>query len=113
MTDKQFNILWADSLESTDRDYYVAEWATSSVWGEPADLTDADLLEIAAKLDNLWAVAHMSVKDICKAANLTQVALAIKFCIPIRTVEDWCRGIRQVPHYIRLMMAESLGLIAR
>lgn len=60
-----------------------------------------------------YKAADMSVKDICKAAGLTQKALADRFSIPIRTVEDWCRGVSKCPLYTRLMMAECLGLYGR
>lgn len=60
-----------------------------------------------------WDAAHMSVKDICKTAGLTQAGLSQRFGIPKRTVEDWCRGAAKCAAYIRLMMSESLGLIKR
>lgn len=113
ITDKDFSAIWGEALASTDRDVYVSEWSTSSIWGAPEDLTDDDLLDIAAKLGSVWDVAHMSVKDICKAAGLTQTGLAQRFCIPRRTVEDWCRGVRKAADYDRLMMAELLGLLKR
>lgn len=51
-----------------------------------------------------------SVRDIAAAAGLNQRELAERFGIPRRTVEDWCRGVRQCPPYVRLMMQECLGL---
>ena len=108
MSDKNFYQLWGEALTSTDRDFYVSEWSTSSLFPE-----DSDLLENAEYLGKLWDVAHMSVKGICKAAGLTQAALAQRFCIPKRTVEDWCGERRACSDYIRLMMAECLGLLSR
>ena len=58
-----------------------------------------------------WDAAHMDVKSICRAANLTQSALAARFGIPKRTVEDWCRGVAKCAPYIRRMMCECLGLL--
>ena len=113
MTDKQFYIVWGEALKSSDRDVYISEWSTSSIWGQPEDLSDNGLLEIAAKLGNIWDVAHMSVKDLCKAAGMTQAAFAQWRCIPKRTVENWCGGQRGCTDYDRLMMAELLGLIKR
>ncbi len=60
-----------------------------------------------------WDAAHMDVKSICRVANLTQSALAARFGIPKRTVEDWCRGVSKCAPYIRLMMCECLGLIEK
>lgn len=53
----------------------------------------------------------LTIREICAAANLTQAALAARFQIPKRTVEDWCTGRRTCAPYIRLMMCELLGLI--
>lgn len=52
----------------------------------------------------------LTVREICTAANLTQSALAVRFGIPKRTVEDWCAERRTCAPYIRRMMCECLGL---
>lgn len=113
MNDRDFNIVWGEALRSSDRDTYISEWATSSIWGLPEDLTDDDLTDIATKLGNIWDAAHMSVKEICKAAGLTQACLAQKLCAPLSTVENWCRGVNKCPNYTRLMILEKLGLLVR
>ncbi|MGM9549029.1 MAG: helix-turn-helix domain-containing protein [Faecousia sp.] len=46
-------------------------------------------------------------------AGLSQRKLAERFCIPVRTVEDWCAGKRIPPDYVRMMIQESLGLLRR
>ena len=53
----------------------------------------------------------LTVREICTAANLTQSALAARFGIPQRTVENWCTGSRACAPYIRRMMMECLGLL--
>lgn len=52
--------------------------------------------------------ACKSVKEMIKQAGLTQRAMAEKFGIPLRTVEDWCRGVHRCPLYVRLMIHECL-----
>lgn len=106
-----FTTLWADALTASDRDAYVSDWALSSIWGDdPESEIPAERIEY---LGQIWDAAHMDVKSICRAANLTQAALAQRFCIPKRTVEDWARGVRTAPDYIRLMMCELLRLVKR
>ena len=70
---------------------------------EPAQPTPADA----------WDAAHMDVKSICRAAHLTQAALAARFGIPKRTVENWCSGANKCPDYTRRMMCECLGLLEK
>ena len=55
----------------------------------------------------------LTVRQICEVAGLTQAALATRFGIPKRTVEDWCRGVSKCAPYIRLMMCECLCLIEK
>ena len=60
-----------------------------------------------------WDSAHMDINSICRAAHLTQSALAARFGIPKRTVEDWCRGVAKCAPYTRRMMCECLGLLEK
>ncbi len=46
----------------------------------------------------------MSIKDIMEEYSYTQTALAKKFNIPLRTVQDWSRGVRVPPSYVVEMM---------
>lgn len=104
MTDKQFNILWKEAISDDDRDVYISDWALSSIWEGENDITEAaDVCGI------IWDVAHMSVAEIRTHTGLTQAEFATKFCVPLRTVQNW--EYRGCPDYIRLMMARIIGLI--
>ena len=48
------------------------------------------------------------VRELCREHGLTQRALAERFGIPLRTVEDWCTGKHKCPEYVVRMMAELL-----
>ena len=111
MNDAIFSNLWGEALTSTDRDAYVSDWSLSSIWVDSSE--ECIPQERIDYLNQLWDAAHMSVKDICKVANLSQTNLATRFCIPRRTVEDWCRGISKCADYIRLMMILNLGILTR
>ena len=50
----------------------------------------------------------MEIKLICEKYGLTQTALAKRFDIPIRTVQDWYSGRRNPPLYVVGMMMELL-----
>lgn len=49
-----------------------------------------------------------TIKDICTEYNLSQTALAKRFGIPLRTVQDWYAGRRVPPEYVIGMMIEIL-----
>lgn len=50
----------------------------------------------------------MTVREICERYTLTQTALAKRFDIPLRTVQDWYAGKRVPPPYVVKMMVELI-----
>jgi DNA-binding transcriptional regulator YiaG len=50
----------------------------------------------------------MTIKEICEKYGFTQTALAQRFNIPLRTVQDWHSGRRTPPEYVVNMMVELL-----
>ena len=110
MRDRDFCLVWMDALVH-EQEAFMSKWAVSFAGGIPKELSDKTEEEIAAEMENIWNVAHMRVKDICKEVGLTQGQLAARFHIPKRTVEDWCRGVSRCADYTRLMMVECLGIL--
>lgn len=108
MTDKLFCTLFAAALAAADRDAFVSDWSLSSVWGD-ADIP-ADRIDLLARL---WDAAHLTIRDIRQHTGLSQVAFATRYCIPTRTLEDWERGARSCPDYLRLLLAQATGLYTR
>lgn len=51
-----------------------------------------------------------TIRDIRTRYNLTQAALAEKFGIPRRTIEDWDAGRRNPPDYVVRMILRLLEL---
>ena len=52
----------------------------------------------------------MTIKEICQKYGLGQSALARRFGIPIRTVQQWYAGDRTPPAYVVAMIKEILDL---
>ena len=50
----------------------------------------------------------MTIKEICEQYGLSQTALAKRFDIPLRTVQNWAGGQRSAPDYVVKMMVELL-----
>ena len=107
MTDKLFNKLWKDALEQPSKEMYIGEYGYPDWFDEISQ----DPKEISETLCNIHDVAHITLKDIIKRASLTQAAFATKFCVPIRTVEDWCSGKNKCRDYDRLMFCKLLGIL--
>lgn len=108
MTDSQYAVCVREASSYADPDAYVSDLALSPIWG---DAPDADIP--ADRLDALrgiYAAATCSAREIVAATGLSQAAFAERLCIPLRTVEAWCRGIRESPVYVRLLIQQALGL---
>jgi DNA-binding transcriptional regulator YiaG len=48
------------------------------------------------------------IAQICERYGLSQTALAKRFGIPLRTVQDWHAGRRVPPGYVKNMIVEIL-----
>lgn len=111
MTDKLFCTLFAAALAAADRGTFVSDWSLSSVWGDAPDADiPADRIDTLARL---WDAAHLTIRDIRQHTGLSQAAFATRYCIPTRTLEDWERGARSCPDYLRLLLAQASDLYTR
>ena len=50
----------------------------------------------------------LRIKEICEKYKFSQTALAKRFGIPLRTVQDWYSERRTPPGYVVQMMVELL-----
>ena len=110
MTNRQYYYCASHCADYTDPNTYVYDVAASDIWG---DAPDADIP--ADRLDalrGLYAAVTRPMREIVAATGLSQAAFAQRLCIPLRTVEAWCRGIRESPVYVRLLIQQALGLYA-
>ena len=107
MTTKQFCFCASHCASYTDPDAYASDLALSDIWG---DALDADIpADRLAALRGIYAAVNRPVREIVAATGLSQAAFAERLCIPLRTVEDWCRGLRDCPVYVRLLIQQALG----
>lgn len=52
----------------------------------------------------------MTIREICKKYNLSQTALAKRFGIPLRSVQNWCTGQCTPPEYLPRMIEKLLEM---
>lgn len=107
MTTKQFCFCASHCASYTDPDAYASDLALSDIWGDAPD-ADIPAARLAA-LRGIYAAVSRPVREIVSTTGLSQAAFAERLCIPLRTVEDWCRGLRDCPVYVRLLIQQALG----
>ena len=100
MTSKQLSVLWGEALTETDRDAYVSDWSNSTLLVPP----------LPEELGRIWDAAHRTVAEIRATTGLTQPAFAVRFCVPVRTLQNWEYRDGSCADYVRLLIQQQLGL---
>lgn len=109
LTDKQIYLLYGEATNYNDPDAFASDAALSlRDPDDPAQEVDMALFE---QLRILWHIAEDPFKTLLERMGLNQVQCSTRFCIPLRTVQDWAGGRRTPPPYLRLMMAEGCGIV--
>lgn len=108
MTDTQFNFCVRETVNYTDLDAYVSDLSLSTIWGDKDGISDAS---IRFALRSIYTAVNRTPKEIVAASGLSQAAFSERYCIPKRTVENWCSGARECPIYTRLLLQRVEGLL--
>lgn len=109
LTKDQRATLWADALNIQDRNAFVSDWATSSLFLDPND-TNPIPEDLIQTVGQVWDAAHRSISDIRATTGLSQARFAALYGIPKRTYQNWEIG-RGCPNYIRYLIQKDLDLL--
>lgn len=109
MTDDQYSACVRECSAYTNADAYISAMALSSIWGD-AEGADVPARRIEV-LRTIYAAVNRPVRDVVSSSGLSQAAFAERYCIPRRTVENWCSGSRECPLYTRLLLQRAEGLL--
>lgn len=109
--DIDFHKLWTIAIETNEFNKYfntiTDTKSTKYVNLNKYNLTNTQIYEL---LDSIYKTSKLNISEIMKQYDLTNAAFSHKFCIPIRTVEDWKSAERtSSPAYIKLMILRLLG----
>ena len=107
MTDSQFSVCVRECAAYADIDAYVSDLSLSTIWSD----TDSRDETIRFALRSIYTAVNRTVREIVAASGLSQAAFAERYCIPKRTVENWCSGSRECPLYTRLLLQRAEGLL--
>ena len=108
MTYETYRDLITAALTAESEEMFISAPGWADWMDEYGDDTD----RLVSDMCNIYQVSHMTMLDLLSASGLTKAAFSRRFLIPLRTVENWVSGIRPCPIYVRLMIADLLGLVA-
>ena len=92
-----------------DPDEYLAHVMKNPIWKEMRINKDKRKEWVM----DIWNAAHRDINDILRLTGMSQIKMYTYFCIPRRTLQDWCRGISTPPPYLLMMMQEIFGFVKR
>lgn len=105
MDDTTFQALWATAHGFDNREAYITEneEALAKV------IRGKEKRE--EQLGKMWDVAHMTIRELIEKAGYNQSSFARHFCVPLRTVQDWCRKPEACTPWVKLGFARQLGML--
>lgn len=103
-----FHTLW-DQAEKYESSYNYIKDVTrfDSEYIDKIRATGLDEDDIYLFLRQIHTYRHMDMTEILKAANTSKAKVSHIFCIPIRTLEDWCSKKNKCPGYAKLMVLKQ------
>lgn len=82
-------------------EYGIPEWVLSEV-------TD-DQKQAVEMIKNIHKITHIKPRELISESGMSQTRFAERFMIPLRTVQNWVGGKRNMPRYEKFMFAVILG----
>lgn len=109
-TPEQLRVCMSESVAYEEAEVYASDIALSSAF-LPEYETAAPDAELYTALISLWRIFRAPFRDFLRMLGMSQAQMSKRFCIPLRTVQDWAGERRSCAPYIRLMMAEIVGIL--
>lgn len=110
LPDKIFHTLWDTACDCNSFDeYYNSIIFTNSYKYIDFSRYNIPLDQVYDLLKSIYQASSLTIKDLLSKYNYSKAAFSHRFCVPIRTVENWCASTNKCPNYTRLLFLQSLG----
>ena len=109
--DRIFHKLWNIALESKDfTSFYNNITNLESKQYTNLFKFGLDMELLYETLSSIYKASHYTIPDLLEEYDIKKSSLSHRFCIPIRTVENWCNGTGKCSSYIIIMILEGYGI---
>lgn len=99
-----FSRLYDETKDYTSRDMYIGERG----WQDWMDVCADKGVDVGQLLTRIWDIAHMDIKALRGAMELSQGGMAKLYGIPKRTIENWEAGVNAPPPYLVKLLAYTV-----
>lgn len=99
---KLFLTLYSEALGYTDVDMFIGERG----WQDWMD--DYPTEKLRSLMQEIYFLADADLKTIRERYGYSRAAFARLFNIPIRSLENWDSGSRQMPDYLKILICYAL-----
>lgn len=112
--DKLFFKFWKAANEGYDKQNYISNF-TSSASTDFVDFKNKYGIyyeEAAEMLNNIYKTANMPFPEVIEKTGKKKSQIRDIFCIPQRTLEDWCYGKAKPNQSIKLMILRQFHILS-
>lgn len=102
MTYKLFLSLYSEALSYADTDMFISERG----WQEW--MSDFPEEKLGSMMHAIYFLANSDLKTIREKYGYSRAAFSRLFNIPIRSLENWDSGSRQMPDYLKILICYAL-----
>ena len=110
LPDIVFDKIWTTASDYPDCEDYISHIMSSKKIFDPQKY-GMDYVDAVNCLRQVHKYRNMPFAEILSASGARMSEIAHKFCIPVRTVQDWISGRRPSPSYINLMILRYYHLL--
>lgn len=107
MNSKLYYKLWQDAKNQPDKEMYIGKYDYTDWFDEISTNPDKVISFLEGIHDKIW----MPFNDILSNSGFSKAEFSRRFCIPIRTVEDWYSGKRKMPEWAKKLIIEKLEIM--
>lgn len=102
MTYKLFLSLYSEALSYADTDMFIGERG----WQDWMDEYPTE--KLGTLMQEIYFLANSDLKTIRHKYGYSRAAFSRLFNIPIRSLENWDLGSRQMPDYLKILICYAL-----
>ena len=102
MTYKLFLSLYSEALGYADVDMFIVERG----WQDWMDEYPTE--KVGTLMQEIYFLANADLKTIREKYQYSRAAFSRLFDIPVRSLENWDSGIRQIPDYLKILICYAL-----